>query len=70
MFIEVCDLITNQFYFINTQSICYFTKQENEMKVKVYYIVLNDGTKISVTHKRWVRIRNKLAKNRDRDNEN
>ena len=70
MFLEVCDLITKQFYLINTQSICYFTKQENEMKCTIYYIVLNDGTKISVNHKRWVKIMNKLAKNRDRNDEN
>lgn len=60
MFVEVHDLITGQYYSIGKQSICYFTKEINEAGCNVYYIVLNDKTKISVTHKRWIRIRNKI----------
>ena len=60
MFVEVHDLITGQYYSIGKQSICYFTKEINEVGRNIYYIVLNDKTKISVTHKRWIRIRNKI----------
>jgi predicted regulator of amino acid metabolism with ACT domain len=49
MFVEVHDLITGQYYSIGKQSICYFTKEINEAGCNVYYIVLNDKTKISVT---------------------
>lgn len=62
MFIEINDLITGQYYYINQHSICYFTKEENFVGCKIYYIVLNDGTKISINHKKWNKIRNQLNK--------
>ena len=58
------DLLTNELYDINLNQICYFKKEENSFKVKQYYIVMSDGTKIQVTHKGWTKLRNRL-KNQD-----
>ena len=55
MFVDIYDLITEQFYIINIQSIrCFtnFTKQEDKIKYKIYHIILNDGTKISTSYKK------------------
>ena len=73
MFVDIYDLITEQFYIINIQSIrCFtnFTKQEDKIKYKIYHIILNDGTKISTSYKKQIEIMNKLAKDGDKNNEN
>ena len=62
--IDVVDLISGKSYSITNNSICYFTKEKNIANCYIYYIVLNDGTKISLTHKRWTRIKNQI-KNSD-----
>ena len=67
MFVDIYDLITEQFYIINIQSIRCFTKQEDKIQCK---IILNNGIKISVNYKKWIEIMNKFAKDGDKNDEN
>ena len=62
--IEIRDLFSGQFYCINLQSICYFSKEKNNMGTNCYYVVLNDTTKIFMTHKKWNKVRKSLEKSK------
>lgn len=63
MLIQIKDLITGQFYEVNTNQICYFTKNPNVMGTLRYQIILTNNTIITVPHKRWTKIRHMISSN-------
>ena len=60
MLIDITDLLTGVKYTVNPLHICYFYKRLNEFGKISYLIILTDSKEITVTHKQWSKIKNKL----------
>ena len=61
MLIDITDLLTGVKYTVNLLHICYFYKRVNEFNKVSYLITLINGKEITVTHKQWSRIKNKVT---------
>jgi hypothetical protein len=57
MLVQIKDLISGQIYDININQICCFTKTPNDVGVMKYQIILTNNIVITVTHKRWNRLK-------------
>ena len=58
MFIDIKDNVTGICYFVNSFNICYFYNKINQYGKCQYIIALVDGKEITVTHKKWNKIKN------------
>jgi hypothetical protein len=61
MLLDIKDLITGRVYTINSNQICFFTKDRNEFGVNRYQIHLTNGFVITTVHKRWTRIKRSMG---------